>query len=45
MLEAKSDRREARGEAPLDIEAELAALTSGRPAPAIRRSARRCASS
>jgi len=30
LLEAKSARREARGEAPLDIEAELAALT--RPA-------------
>jgi hypothetical protein len=28
MLEAKSRRREARGEAPLDVEAELAALTS-----------------
>jgi hypothetical protein len=27
LLEAKSARREARGEAPLDIEAELAALT------------------
>ena len=32
MLEAKSDRREQRGEEPLDIDAELAALT--RPAPA-----------
>jgi hypothetical protein len=31
MLEAKSRRREARGEAPLDVEAELAALTSGPP--------------
>ena len=30
MLEAKSARREARGEAPLDVEAEMAALT--RPA-------------
>jgi hypothetical protein len=30
MLEAKNARREARGEAPLDVEAELAALT--RPA-------------
>ncbi len=30
MLEAKSDRREARGQAPLDIEAEMASLT--RPA-------------
>jgi hypothetical protein len=28
MLEAKSRRREARGEAPLDVEAELAALTA-----------------
>jgi hypothetical protein len=27
MLEAKSARREARGEAPLDVDAELAALT------------------
>jgi hypothetical protein len=26
MLQAKSDRREARGEAPIDIEAEIAAL-------------------
>ena len=33
MLEAKSRRREARGEAPLDIEAELTLLTSGTPAP------------
>jgi hypothetical protein len=33
MLEAKSRRREARGEAPLDVEAELAELTSGTPAP------------
>ena len=32
MLEAKSARRQARGEEPLDVEAELAALT--RPAPA-----------
>ena len=31
MLEAKSRRREARGEAPLDVEAELAELTSGTP--------------
>jgi hypothetical protein len=28
MLEAKSARREARGQAPLDVEAELAALTA-----------------
>jgi len=33
MLEAKSRRREARGEAPLDIEAELTLLTSGMPGP------------
>ena len=33
MLEAKSRRREARGEAPLDVEAEIAELTSGAPAP------------
>jgi hypothetical protein len=31
MLEAKSARREARGEAPLDVEAELAALTQAAP--------------
>jgi hypothetical protein len=31
MLEAKSRRRQARGEAPLDVEAELAALTSAAP--------------
>jgi hypothetical protein len=31
MLEAKSVRRQARGEAPLDVEAELAALTRGAP--------------
>ena len=29
MLEAKSARREARGEPPLDVDAELAALTRG----------------
>ena len=46
MLEAKSRRREARGEAPLDVEAEMAALTSSRARrPAIPRSARRSASS
>jgi hypothetical protein len=28
MLQAKSDRREARGEAPIDVEAELASLSS-----------------
>ena len=32
MIQARSDRREARGEAPLDVEAEVAALL--RPAPA-----------
>jgi hypothetical protein len=31
LLEAKSARREARGEAPLDVEAELAALTASQP--------------
>jgi len=31
MLEAKSARREARGEPPLDVEAELAALMRGSP--------------
>ena len=31
MLEAKSARREARGEPPLDVDAELAALTRGSP--------------
>jgi hypothetical protein len=34
MVEAKSRRREARGEAPLDVDAEIAELTSGAPAPA-----------
>ena len=33
MVEAKSRRREARGEAPLDVDAEIAELTSGTPAP------------
>ena len=33
MIEAKSARRVARGQAPLDIEAEVAALT--RPAPSV----------
>ncbi len=40
MLEAKSDRREARGQAPLDIDAEMAALTmstAGAPADAALR--------
>ena len=31
MLEAKSARREARGDPPLDVEAELATLTRGSP--------------
>jgi hypothetical protein len=31
MLEAKSQRRLARGEEPLDVDAELAALTAGSP--------------
>jgi hypothetical protein len=33
LVEAKSARREARGETPLDVEAEISALT--RPAPAV----------
>jgi hypothetical protein len=43
MLEAKSRRREARGEAPLDVDAELAALTSAAPGsgdPALREEVR-----
>jgi hypothetical protein len=43
MLEAKSRRREARGEEPLDIEAELASLTAGAPGagdPALREEVR-----
>jgi hypothetical protein len=43
MLEAKSRRREARGEEALDVEAELAALTSSRPGagdPALREEVR-----
>jgi hypothetical protein len=31
LVEAKSARRVARGEAPLDVEAEIAALTAGSP--------------
>jgi hypothetical protein len=31
MLEAKSQRREARGEAPLDVDAEVAALMASQP--------------
>ena len=34
LLEAKSARREARGQAPLDVDSELAALTSAAPASA-----------
>jgi hypothetical protein len=42
MLEAKSARREARGEPPLDVDAELAALTRGSPEhdPALREEVR-----
>ena len=43
MLEAKSRRREARGGAPLDVEAELAALISSPPGlgdPALREEVR-----
>ena len=43
MLEAKSRRREARGEAPLDVEAELAQLTAAAPGsgdPALREEVR-----
>ena len=43
MLEAKSRRREARGEEPLDIEAELASLSAGTPGtgdPALREEVR-----
>jgi hypothetical protein len=42
MLEAKSRRREARGEEPLDVEAELAALTAspGSDDPALREEVR-----
>ena len=45
MLEAKSARREARGEAPLDVEAELAALTAARGGRRPRACATRSASS
>jgi hypothetical protein len=34
LVEAKSDRRVARGEAPLDVDAEIARLTQTAPAPA-----------
>src|SRR5215210_5650070 len=42
MLQAKSDRREARGEAPIDVDAELASLTSapGTSDPALREEVR-----
>jgi hypothetical protein len=42
MLEAKSARREARGEAPLDVESELASLVRPEPAadPALREEVR-----
>ena len=42
MLEAKSARREARGEPPLDVESELASLTSAVPEadPALREEVR-----
>ena len=43
MLEAKSRRREARGEQPLDVEAELAALITESPGagdPALREEVR-----
>jgi hypothetical protein len=42
MLEAKSARREARGEAPIDIDAELESLTSAPAAsdPALREEVR-----
>ena len=33
LVEAKSARRVARGEAPLDVDAEIAALTGAEPAP------------
>ncbi|HEX2232371.1 MAG TPA: hypothetical protein VHG69_03300 [Thermoleophilaceae bacterium] len=40
MLEAKSARREARGEAPLDIDAEMAALSTPKADPALREEVR-----
>ncbi|HVG74538.1 MAG TPA: hypothetical protein VM824_04100 [Thermoleophilaceae bacterium] len=43
MLEAKSRRREARGEAPIDVDAELTLLTTGTPGrgdPALREEVR-----
>jgi hypothetical protein len=40
MLEAKSRRRVARGEEPLDVDAELAGLTAGSADPALREEVR-----
>jgi hypothetical protein len=40
MLEAKSRRRVARGEDPLDVEAELAGLTVGSADPSLREEVR-----
>ena len=43
MLEAKSRRRQARGQEPLDVDAELASLTTGSPGagdPALREEVR-----
>ena len=49
MLEAKAYRQSARGETPLDVDAELERLLAeqraGRPASATQPCARRCASS
>ena len=45
MLEAKSARSEARGDGPIDVDAEMAALTAAvRPSRRSRRCARRSAS-
>ena len=44
MLQAKSARREARGEEPLDIDAELAVAHGAPAAGTTPRCARRCAS-
>ena len=44
MLQAKSDRREARGEGPIDIDAEMASLAAG-PSLGDPASAKRCGSS
>ena len=45
FVEAKSARREARGEAPLDVEAEIAASSPSRRRPSTRSCATRSASS